>query len=105
MNRLLSLPLLLLTACSSAQRGGSEAADIRALVKVKPVVVGTVERTVELTATVEAGRSLDMLPDVPGKIKDLPVKVGDEVPRGGVVGKVGATKAAPAAPPPPASTQ
>lgn len=91
MNRSL-LPLLLvslLTACTGA--GGTNEAQtdaVRAFVKVAPAAVGTVERTLELTATVQAGRSLDLVTDIPGKIRDLPVKVGDEVKAGALLARL-----------------
>jgi RND family efflux transporter MFP subunit len=63
-------------------------AEVRALVRARSVDVGTVERNLELTATIQAGRAVDLVTDIPGKIADLPVKVGDEVKQGQLLARL-----------------
>ena len=92
MNRSLLLSsVLLLGACGrggSASQGDAEQLAVRALVKVAPAGVGTVERSLELTATIQAGRAVDLVTDFPGKIKALPVKIGDEVKAGTLLARL-----------------
>jgi len=92
MNRcILLLPLAALAACGfggSAAESRTDPLAVRALVKVAPADIGTVERTLELTATVQAGRAVDLVTDFPGKIKELPVKVGDEVAAGALLARL-----------------
>jgi len=77
-----------LTGCESLGLGGSEVEEVGALVKVQPVQNGIVERSLELSGTVEAGQSVRLVPDMPGKVKSLPVQVGDEVSKGALLARL-----------------
>ena len=92
MNRSLALLLpLVLLACNG---GGAPApgeaghAAPKVLVKVASASASGVERTLELTATVQAGRAVDLVTDVPGKIREIPVKVGDRVRAGALLARL-----------------
>jgi RND family efflux transporter MFP subunit len=85
------LPVLALAACGFGNGDADSKAtslSVRALVKTQPATVGTVERTLELTATLQAGRAVDLVTDFPGKIKELPVKIGDEVKAGALLARL-----------------
>ena len=62
--------------------------EVGALVEVEAVRSGTLDRTLELSGSVEAGKSIKMVPDMPGKVKRLPVQVGDEVSQGQLVAQL-----------------
>ncbi len=74
--------------CESLGLSGVEVEDVGALVQVSPVRDDYLERTLELTGTVEAGRSIKMVPDMPGKVKRLPVQVGDRVKKGDLLAQL-----------------
>lgn len=83
--------MLLLAAPGCGGPGKTTSANdaaIRAFVKVETVKPATVERTLELTALVQAGRAVDMVTDTPGKIKEISVKVGDVVKAGTVLARL-----------------
>jgi RND family efflux transporter MFP subunit len=71
-----------LSGCEAMGFVSPEVAEVGALVKVEPVRHGELVRTLELSGSVEAGKSIKMVPDMPGKVKRLPVQVGDEVAQG-----------------------
>jgi RND family efflux transporter MFP subunit len=79
-----------LAAGCGPKTGGDQATAeaVRAFVKVSEAGPQSVERSLELTATVQAGRALDLVTDVPGKIRELPVKVGDEVREGALLARL-----------------
>ena len=77
-----------LTGCESLGLGGGEMDEVGALVKVQPVANGIVERSLELSGTVDAGRSVRLVPDMPGKVKSLPVQVGSEVKKGALLARL-----------------
>ncbi len=71
-----------LTGCEAMGFAPQEVAEVGALVEVESVRRGELIRTLELAGTVDAGQSIKMVPDMPGKVKRLPVQVGDEVTQG-----------------------
>ena len=71
-----------LTGCEAMGFASQEVAEVGALVEVEAVRRGELIRTLELAGTVDAGQSIKMVPDMPGKVKKLPVQVGDEVSQG-----------------------
>ncbi len=77
-----SLLALALAGCQAMGFSSTEVQEVGALVSVEDVHSGYLERTLELTGSVDAGQSIRMVPDMPGKVKRLPVKVGDRVPKG-----------------------
>ncbi len=89
----LLLPLLLLAACGDGDSPTSDPAASTApkvLVRVAPASTAGVEHTLELTATVQAGRSVDLVTDVPGKIRQIPVETGDAVEAGALLARLDA---------------
>ncbi|MBW2257989.1 MAG: biotin/lipoyl-binding protein [Deltaproteobacteria bacterium] len=77
-----------LAGCGMTGQANTDLEEIRVFVHVEPVRQGTLDRTLELTATVQAGRAVDLLPDMPGKVSSLPVKVGQEVRKGDVLARL-----------------
>lgn len=77
-----------ISGCSKQETEAAAITEARAYVHVVPVGSGHLERTLELAGTVEAGRTVDLVPDVPGKVKELNVKVGDSVKEGQVLARV-----------------
>lgn len=77
-----AIVVLLAAGCASEAVNETELAAPAAFVHVAPAALGVVERTLELTGTIEAGRAVDLVPDVPGKVERLPVRVGDRVEKG-----------------------
>jgi len=71
-----------LSGCEAMGFAPQEVEEVGALVEVDPVQRGELIRTLELAGTVDAGKSIKMVPDMPGKVKNLPVQVGDEVSKG-----------------------
>lgn len=87
----LLLPLLLLVACGqggSAASGPAASNAPKVLVQVATASTAGVEHTLELTGTVQAGRSVDLVTDVPGKIRQIPVKTGDAVQAGALLARL-----------------
>ncbi len=80
--------LLTLAGCVLPGSATVEEDQFRSRVKVAEVSAHDVEHTLELTGTVEAGRSVHLLPTAPGKIKKLDVKVGDKVTEGQVLARM-----------------
>ena len=76
-----------LAGCDALGIGGSKLEEVGALVTVEPVGSGYLERSLELSGSVEAGRSVKLVPDMPGKVKSLPVQVGDEVKKGALLAR------------------
>ncbi|MBW2257642.1 MAG: biotin/lipoyl-binding protein, partial [Deltaproteobacteria bacterium] len=77
-----------LAGCGMTGQAHTDLDEIRVFVHVEPVRQGTLDRTLELTATVQAGRAVDLLPDMPGKVSSLPVKMGQEVKKGEVLARL-----------------
>lgn len=104
MSRTLLNIAVVLAACCGLLAAGSgceamgfttgEVEQVGALVKVEPVLSGTLERTLELTGNIEAGQSIRMVPDMPGKVIRLPVQIGDEVEKGQLLARLDVDMAA-----------
>ncbi len=77
-----------LTGCEAMGFASQEVEEVGALVEVEPVRRGELVRTLEVAGTVDAGRSIKMVPDMPGKVKSLPVQVGDEVKKGQLLARL-----------------
>ncbi len=77
-----------LCGCEALGLTGGEVEEVGALVTVAPVNEGYLERSLELTGTIEAGQSVKLVPDMPGKVKSLPVQVGSEVNRGDLLARL-----------------
>jgi len=77
-----------LSGCGVTGQANSDLEDMSVFVHVKPVQAGTLDRTLDLTGMVEAGQSVNLLPDIPGKVASLPVKVGQEVHEGDVLARL-----------------
>lgn len=77
-----------LSGCEAMGFTTQEVEEIGALVEVEPVRRGELLRSLELTGSVAAGKSIKMVPDMPGKVKSLPVQVGDEVKKGQVLARL-----------------
>ncbi len=82
------------TGCEAMGFTTGEVQEVGALVEVAPVQQGTLERTLELTGTIEAGQSIRMVPDMPGKVIRLPVQIGDEVEKGQLLARLDTDMAA-----------
>ncbi len=90
MSRNLTIPwaILAFTAlpalggCFDGGDAGAEIDELRAYVQVEPVARGELIRSLELTGTVEAIRQVDLITDMPGKVQQVAVKVGQQVARG-----------------------
>ncbi len=74
--------------CSQPGPRDAAVAMTRALVKAVPVHVGPLERTLELTGTVEAGRKADLVPEMAGRVVAINVEVGDRVSEGEVLARL-----------------
>ncbi|MBT3220981.1 MAG: efflux RND transporter periplasmic adaptor subunit, partial [Proteobacteria bacterium] len=77
-----------LFGCANFGGDNSDISDIRAYVHVEKVHQGTLDRTLRLTGTVDAGRTLDLIPDIAGEGVSLPVKVGEEVTKGQTLARI-----------------
>ncbi|MCK6502509.1 efflux RND transporter periplasmic adaptor subunit [Myxococcota bacterium] len=84
----LLLALLLAPACGDTGAGDPSSVEFRTRVQVAKVGTADVQRALELTGTVQAGRSVHLLPTTPGKIEALPVKVGQAVKKGEVLARM-----------------
>lgn len=73
---------LALAGCQAMGFSATEVEEVGALVSVEDVRNDYLERTLEITGSVDAGQSIRMVPDMPGKVKRLSVKVGDRVKKG-----------------------
>ena len=90
MSRNLSIPWAILAFTAFPLLGGCfqdgnadvEMDELRAYVQVEPVMRGELIRSLELTGTVEAIHQVNLVTDMPGKVKRIPVKVGQRVSRG-----------------------
>jgi RND family efflux transporter MFP subunit len=71
-----------LGGCFQASEADVEVDELRAYVHVQPVVRGELIRSLELTGTVEAIHQVNLVTNMPGKVKRIPVKVGQRVSRG-----------------------
>ncbi|MBN2799717.1 MAG: efflux RND transporter periplasmic adaptor subunit [Deltaproteobacteria bacterium] len=87
MTRLPLLFALILSGCGGLLGGASDE-EIRVYVHTVPVEQLDLSRTLKLTGTVEAGRSVALLPEVSGKIVALPFQVGEAVHKGDVVARL-----------------
>ena len=86
---LFTLALSLISAgCSSPGTEGPSIEVAKAYVKAAPVTVGPLERSLELTGTVEAGKSADLVPEMAGKVVELNVMIGDKVAKGQVLARL-----------------
>ena len=84
----LALIILLAPGCGGTGAGDPSAVEFRTRVKVAPVEQTDVQRVLELTGTVQAGRSVHLLPTTPARIAALPVKVGQAVKKGEVLARM-----------------
>ncbi len=74
---------------SGLMGGGDDAEDeLRAYVRLEPVLHGELMRTLEVSGTVQAGHAVDLVPDIPGKVERLPVKVGQRVAQGDLLARL-----------------
>ncbi|MFH1465211.1 MAG: efflux RND transporter periplasmic adaptor subunit [Pseudomonadota bacterium] len=86
MNRMrpffLALALSLLGGCFQSDAAKVDVDELKAWVKAAPVLRGELDRTLELTGTVQAIHQVDLVTDIPGKVKQIAVQVGQPVHRG-----------------------
>ncbi len=85
---LLLVGSLVVPACTTTSTEGGVSEALKAYVETAEVVVSPLERTLELTGTVEAGRAADLVPDMPGRVRRLDVHVGDRVKQGQVLAEL-----------------
>ena len=71
-----------MSGCFEAGEANVEIDELRAYVKVAPVLRGELIHSLELTGTVEAIHQVNLVTDMPGKVQSIPVKIGQEVRRG-----------------------
>jgi len=71
-----------LGGCFDSGGGDVEMDELRAYVQVAPAARGELIHSLELTGTVEAIRQVNLITDMPGKVRRIPVKVGQQVKRG-----------------------
>lgn len=86
-NAVLFLALLGAGGCNSLWQG-ERVETIKVFVHASPVVRADLSRTLRLTGAVQAGRSVALLPEVAGKVKELPYQVGEHVASGEVVARL-----------------
>ena len=84
----ISVLMAVMSGCGILGDGDAGLDDIRAYVHVEPVRQGRLDRTLRLTGTVEAGRTLDLIPDIAGEVVSLPVKVGQWVAKGQTLARI-----------------
>ncbi len=70
------------TGCFQSGGTNIEMDEIKAYVEVQPVQRGELIRSLDLTGTVKAIRQVDLVTNMAGKVKSIPVKVGQQVGRG-----------------------
>lgn len=76
-----------LTACDNDAQAEADV-ELHPWVEAGPVQRGTVDRSLVLTGTIQAGRTVHLLPMAAAKIESLPVKVGDRVSKGQVLARL-----------------
>lgn len=89
----LALPLLL-SGCPTTTEAATETQETRTFVRTATPERRDLIKTLELTGIVEASRSANLVTDIPGKIKKLPVKVGDKVRKGALLAQLDTDMAA-----------
>ncbi len=89
----LVLPTLL-SGCPPTTEAAIEKQETRTFVRTATPERRDLIKTLELTGIVEAARSANLVTDLPGKIKRLPVKVGDKVRRGALLAQLDTDMAA-----------
>jgi RND family efflux transporter MFP subunit len=84
----LAVPLLLSGCPPDESEAAVEKQETRTYVRTASAERRDLIKTLELTGIVEAARSANLVTDIPGKIKRLPVKVGDKVRKGALLAQL-----------------
>ena len=90
----LLLPALLSGCPPETTEAATEKRETRTFVRTATAERRDLIKTLELTGIVEAARSANLVTDIPGKIKKLPVKVGDKVRKGALLAQLDTDMAA-----------
>ena len=90
----LLLPALMSGCPPTTTEAAIEKKETRTFVRTASAERRDLIKTLELTGIVEAARSANLVTDIPGKIKRLPVQVGDEVRKGALLAQLDTDMAA-----------
>lgn len=90
---LVLITLFILTGCKKDKTNETESTiDIRPIVKTRELTASGIKETIRLSGDVVVSNSVDIFPDVAGKVKTIKVSEGDYVQKGDIVAYIDRNK-------------
>lgn len=90
---LVLITLFILTGCKKDKTNETESTiDIRPIVKTRGLTASGIKETIRLSGDVVVSNSVDIFPDVAGKVKTIKVSEGDYVQKGDIVAYIDRNK-------------